>query len=165
MVPPPCGAVLFCGLSQSLNCMRWALKPGVFALAMLSAITSMARCWATRREVATLEAMSMGAIRRGFDDEGARGMPPALSVTHGRKTAATTHFRRVAVPACDVTLRCEGGTDCRTRPNLPGGLFKTPLRCPRRDLEVSTACTSMRRTRHTLGYRRFGGSPFAPCPR
>ena len=40
-------------LSQSLNIIRLALNPGVLALARLVAVTSIARCWAARRERAT----------------------------------------------------------------------------------------------------------------
>ena len=69
------------------------------------------------------------------------------------KPNAINHFRRLRVPACDVTPRSGGGTDCRTRPNLPGGLFKTPLPRPRRNLAHTTASTSMRRTRHIPSHR------------
>ncbi len=57
---PSRGASLPCRrVSQSLNCTRSALKPGVLALARLTATTSMTRCCAARREAATLLGMSM----------------------------------------------------------------------------------------------------------
>jgi hypothetical protein len=57
---PPAGALVpVCRLTQSLNWTRTVLYPGVFVLATLAAITSIARCCAIRREVATEELMSM----------------------------------------------------------------------------------------------------------
>ncbi len=74
-------------LSQSLNCTRSALKPGVLALAMLSAITSMARCCATRREAATLLMMSMPVRHH------ASCVPAPLRGRHG-PACSPTHARR-----------------------------------------------------------------------
>ena len=52
MRPPRGASAPDCLLSQSLNNVRSALKPGVLALAMLVAVTSSARLCATSRDKA-----------------------------------------------------------------------------------------------------------------
>jgi len=139
------------------------LEAGRVGVAMLSAMTSMARCCATRREVATLEAMSMAAIPGRFDGAAARGVPPTAPRACRRKLRRDRFVCDVCVRAC--VGMCAGGSYCRMRLYLPGGLFKTSLPRPRRSLNRPGGFSPMHELRTTHSYRSCGAVCVAPCPR
>ena len=86
---PATESVPVCRLSQSANRVRPVLKPGVSALARLLAVTSIARCCATRRDRAIVEAFCMARHPDGSLPISAKRVPPVSARNERRFTWAT----------------------------------------------------------------------------